>query len=137
MVAMRNLHTRRSEAEKVFSRARACLNGTPNLKNYPRGFKLLKQATALDHIGAYGWLAAAFDHGLGTRANRPGAFQYYLRAAKEGEANSEYHVGIFYIAAGACERIALWPLNGSKEQPAMAMNMQCTPLASPIDMVKE
>jgi hypothetical protein len=59
---------------------------------------LLKQAAALNHIGAYGWLGAAFDYGLGTRANRRRAFQCYLRAAKEAEPNSEYHVGIFYMA---------------------------------------
>jgi hypothetical protein len=74
------------------------LQRCPKLKDYQRGFKLLKQAAALNHIGAYGWLGAAFDYGLGTRANRRRAFQCYLRAAKEAEPNSEYHVGIFYMA---------------------------------------
>jgi TPR repeat protein len=106
------------------------------LKDYQRGFKLLKQAAALNHIGAYGWLGAAFDYGLGTRANRRRAFQCYLRAAKEGEPNSEYHVGVFYMAGRGVRKIALWPLHGCKERPAMVINMQCTPLASPIDMVK-
>ena len=38
-----------------------------------------------------------YDYGLGTKPNRRRAFEHYLTAAKAGDANSEYHVGIFYF----------------------------------------
>ncbi len=63
--------------------------------DYPAGFKLLRKSAALGSIKAHEWLGAVYDYGLGTRANRRKAFEHYLIAANAGNANAQYHIGIF------------------------------------------
>ena len=51
-------------------------------------------------VGAHEWLGAMYDYGAGTKPDRRKAFQHYMIAAKQADANSEYHIGIFMAWAG-------------------------------------
>src|SRR5882724_1600470 len=85
-----------AEARSIFRKAKVSFTGEADAEKFRTGLLLLKQAAILNHAGAHEWLGAVYDYGLGTRPNRPLAFEHYLRAAKQGSPNSEYHVGIFY-----------------------------------------
>jgi uncharacterized protein len=82
-------------------------------------------------------LGAAYDCGLGTKPNRRRAFQCYLRAAKKAESNSEYHVGIFYMAGRGVRKnrtlAVAWLQRAASHGDAYAMHA----LGKSIDMGKE
>jgi TPR repeat protein len=118
-----------TEARGIFRKAKASFTGEADVKKYRAGLELLKRAAALDHVGAHEWLGAVYDYGLGTRPNRRLAFQHYLTAAKAGNPNSEYHVGIFYfyfggIGVGKNHRLAVkWLRRAVDHGDAHAMHV--------------
>jgi hypothetical protein len=81
----------------LFKKAKASFGEPRNKERYRTGFGALKMAACLGHVGADEWLGATYDYGLGTRVNRVRAFRHYLRAANKGNANAQYHVGVFYF----------------------------------------
>ena len=54
---------------------------------------MLEEAAAHNHMLACGNLGIIFDIGIGVTKDKTRAFQFYLRAAKQGDASAEYNVG--------------------------------------------
>src|SRR5215472_9178274 len=84
------------EARRAFATAKRSFNRASRNAESREGLKLLKRAAALGHIGAHAWLGVLYDYGLGVRPNRRRALEHYMVAAQAGDADGEYHVGVFY-----------------------------------------
>lgn len=90
---MRNGQT---SGTKTFLAAKLKFNESTGPQDDKAGFALLKKAASMGCIRAHEWLGYVYDYGYGTRPNRRHAFKHYMTAAKAGNANAEYHVGVFY-----------------------------------------
>lgn len=65
-------------------------------KKYKKSFSLFKvTGTKEDYYSQFslGW---AFEYGLGVPINYKNAYQWYLKAARQGHSESEYRIGLLY-----------------------------------------
>src|SRR5271169_266658 len=87
---------RANVGRRTFVAAKRKTNGSSGPEDDKAAFVLLKKAASLGCVEAHEWLGYVYDYGYGTRRNRRLAFKHYMTAAKAGNANAEYHVGVFY-----------------------------------------
>ena len=80
-----------TKREDFFSRAVAMEQIKPE-----EAFKLYAISTGMGYLPAYSNLARCFEHGIGTKKDRPRAFYWYETAAKEGDTASLYSLGLCY-----------------------------------------
>src|SRR6188474_1165087 len=66
-------------------------------KPWPKIFELWHETANLRHLRSQFYLATCYDFGLGVNKNIPEAFNWYLKAAKQGKMEAQYNIGIFYI----------------------------------------
>jgi len=85
-----------TSGRQTFLAAKRRFNQSSGPADDKAGFALLKRAASAGYIRAHEWLGYVYDYGYGTRPNRRLAFKHYLIAAKAGNVNAEYHVGVFH-----------------------------------------
>src|SRR5271166_5848129 len=95
-VSVRTTGKVRPNAGRLFAEGSKLLNLGSGVKDHRRGVELLKQAAKFGYVDANIWLGFAYDYGLGTRQNRRVALKHYQTAAEAGDANAQYHVGVFF-----------------------------------------
>ena len=70
------------------------LNGTGVEPNENLAFKIFESACLQEYTLAYHNLAYCYEHGLGTIMDWSQAIKYYKLAAKKGNLESQYHLGV-------------------------------------------
>jgi TPR repeat protein len=88
--------TKNTPARSLFADAKNLYNQGRGVREYSRGFALLKEAAQKGFLQADEWLGFVYHCGVGTRRNLRLAFKHYKIAADAGHPNAEYHVGVFY-----------------------------------------
>lgn len=75
------------------------------VKKYKKAICMWKKAAALGDINARYNLGYMYEKGYGTDVNKATAFNWYLKSAEQGDADSQYKCGVSYFAGkGAVTR---------------------------------
>ena len=65
--------------------------------NYSRAYKLWLSLAQDGHINSQYMLGRLFENGQGRDIDLEGAISWYERAAKAGQAEAQYRLGLYYI----------------------------------------
>lgn len=65
-------------------------------KPWSKIFELWRAAAINGHLRAQFYLGTCYDFGNGVKRNLSEAFNWYMRAAKEGKMEAQFNIGHFY-----------------------------------------
>jgi TPR repeat protein len=98
------IETRKKVADDLFGKANQVWD-SGDLKG---ALKLFRDAADAGHVSAKNSIGYFLDLGLGTRKNSTEAFQWYRKAARQGDLSAYSNVAICYKDAGKRRLARLW-----------------------------